>query len=111
MSQHDILSKKDGVAFLLRKQNDIEAAHWKRRFWEDLTDQVEFAWPLLVAGLDGGLEVLQCGVEQFAVVWVGKGWKQPAFYLRQTCGSEWVLFLNRKKVWNQDAVADIDWTC
>ena len=110
VSQHDVMNKTEGLAFLRRKQNEAEAAQWNSQFWEDLTNlQEKFAWPLLVAGLDGGRKVLQGGVSMFAVVWVGKGWKQTAFYLRQDCGSEWVLFLRTKKVWNQEAVADIDW--
>ena len=111
VSDQDIMNKSEGMAFLMHKQAEIEAARWGRRFWEDLTDQSQFSWPYLVAGLRGGHEVLQNGVEQFALVWVGQDWQQPAFFIRQSSDPliEWVLFLNSKNVWNEEAVVDIHW--
>ena len=109
VSEADHITKKKGITFLLEKQKDIEKAKWDRQFWEDLTDQSQFPWPFLVAGLPGGPEVLQNGVEQFLLVWVGEEWQRPAFFIRQKSGSEWVLFLNTKEVWHREAVADIYW--
>ena len=110
LSQQDNISKSEGMDFLLEKLRLIEAENWGRCFWEDLTDQTQFKWPYLVAGLRDGHEVLQSGVEQFCLVWVGRKWQCPAFYLREsTCGREWVLFLNTKAVWNAEAVEDILW--
>ena len=106
---HDIMTKREGIAFLLHKHVEYEASPWGRRFWLDLTDQSQFRWPYLVAGLRGGHEVLQNGVEQFGVAWVGAKWQEPAFYIRQPSGREWVLFLNTKNVWNEEAVQFIYW--
>ena len=109
VSRHDTMSKNQGISFLLEKQRLIEAEQWRRRFWEDLTDQTEFPWSYLVAGLRGGQEVLQAGVDQFALCWVGGEWKRPAFYIREACGRESVLLLTTRAVWNAEAVAHIDW--
>ena len=112
LSQQDNISKSEGMDFLLEKLRLIEAENWGRCFWEDLTDQTQFKWPYLVAGLRDGHEVLQSGVEQFCLVWVGREWQRPAFYLRlreSTFGRERVLFLNMKAVWNAEAVKDILW--
>ena len=94
------MSKDQGMSFLVEKQRLIEAEQWRRRFWEDLTDQTEFPWSYLVAGLRGGQEVLQAGVDQFALCWVGGEWKRPAFYIREACGRESVLLLTTRAVWN-----------
>ena len=68
VSEADHITKKEGINFLRQKQTEIDEAKWDRRFWEDLTDQSQFPWPFLVAGLPGGPEVLTNGVEKFLFV-------------------------------------------
>ena len=66
----------------------------------------------LVAGLHNGQEVVQTGVDQFALCWVGGIWERPAFYIREKgSGREWVLLLEEKgeNVWNHAAVDSIVW--
>ncbi len=76
-----------------------------------MTDEKQFQWSYLVAGLRGGHEVLQACVEQFARCWVWGEWKRPAFYIREKGGRESVLLLSMitKDVCNAEAVALIQW--
>ena len=102
------MNAKEANDFLQRKVAELEA---RTSGWDhslvDLTDQKEFQWVYLVAGIRGGPEVLKKGVEQFALVWA-EPQEQPAFYLREEGGRQWVLFSQTNfKVWNEEAVKDI----
>ena len=111
IAKHDTISKTDGLRWLQAKEQKIYADQWRRQFWEDLTRSGDFHWPYLVAGLSGGLEVLQTGVKQFALCWVGGAWQRAAFYIHEYSGRKSVLLLDEKGegVWNQAAVAYIVW--
>ena len=74
-----------------------------------MTDQKEFQWSYFLAGLRGGQEVLHAGVSFFALCWVGGARKTPAFYIREARGRESVLLLTENAVWNEPAVAYVDW--
>lgn len=109
VAPHDVMTRREAIAWLLDRQRKAEETGWSSPFYADLTDQAEFCWPLLVAGLPGGKDVLQQGVDQFALVWLGRGRQQPAFFC-STPGGQYALLLTEPDPWNTDAVQDILWT-
>ena len=111
VSKHDQMTKKEAVGWLIAKQQRAEADNWAQRFWEDLTDQKEFPWPFLLAGLPGGADMLtEGGVREFLLCWVGGRWQRPAFFVASAkTKEEWVLLLTEKEVWNSEAVKDVRW--
>ena len=78
VSQSHVMAKDHATQWLLdkqrRAQEDGRTNHCQ--FWEDLTDQRQFQWPYLVAGLRGGEAVLQAGVTFFGTCWLSD-WNQP----------------------------------
>ena len=107
--QRDTMSKDEGARFLLGKTRLLEADQRRRHFLEDLPDQKEFSWSYLVAGLRGGQEVLQAGVELGAAFGGSESKRPGAICIREARGRESVILLITKAAWNDAAVAEINW--
>ena len=63
----------------------------------------------MAAGLRGGQEVLQVGVELRAVLGGGESKRPGAICIREARGQESVILLITKAMWNDAAVVEINW--
>ncbi len=110
VSQADAVSRAQAVKFLSDRYEAAQANSWRSPFRMDVTDQRDFAWSHYLAFAKGGADILRAGVVAFWVVWVGRGWQRPGFYVATRDGSEVVIFPGRQQPLVSEAVHDIMWS-
>ena len=76
--------------------------------FSSLLGGMAFRYNMYLAGFDWGREIAQEGVLEFWIVWVGRAWSKPGFYV--TYGTKQaVIFPFEKKNPFPEAVCDIMW--
>jgi hypothetical protein len=97
------------IKFLNERLAAAERNGWSSRFAANLTDQREFQWTLYLPVVSGGEDILRAGVVEFWVVWVGRGYQRPGFYVALQDGTEFVIFPGDKWPLANDAVQAVMW--
>ena len=113
-SQADSLSDMDAWEFVQKRLQQWEETRAQgAEFTTDLSDGMLFAWDHFLARSVASREVEKRGggVDSCWLVWVGREWERPGFYLRFADGSETVYVRFSKGGWRceDSMVADILW--
>ena len=103
----------DGRDFLQRQVQAWEH-HPRRRFTRNLTPGTAFAWDLFLHRGDANAKrLIQRGVVECWLVWVGRVWQRAAFYFRFHDGAETVYYYattnDGRWVSDERLVEDIYW--
>lgn len=110
VSQHDRVSHMGAAAFLERQVLAADQNNWSPgTFTCDITDQRAFPWASYFAHLRNGCNVIEDGVAKVQVVWQGRPFHRPAFYVEMRNGKKYLHSPVARITWDEDAASTIFW--
>ena len=110
LSQADIITTRE-VLVLLHMHEHVwrgEGGKFATDLGLGLLAKSHFRYNLYLAGTSWGREIARIGVTSFWVVWVGRDWQLPGFYVKYG-QNEGVLFPDKEDNPYFAAVRDIMW--